>query len=265
VTVDKGLARRTGVLSKPKRVSLADSIADSIAEAIAARHLMPGERVIELNLAERLGVSRVPVREALKVLHAHGILSGANHRGYRVAEFGPETVAKVVEARLMIETFLLRDAIATWRAGKADPHALDNSIRQMEVAAKARDGLASLLADLAFHRTIRTAAHNDVSATLWDALARHVLIIFNQEAFRDNDLNAVVRQHKAFRDYIFDCVNAQEPPTVPDLQQAVEDHLLQVARKSPATKSAGRIAPKLRSVRTAREPVLPQPLRRTGT
>jgi DNA-binding GntR family transcriptional regulator len=213
-------------------MSLAESIADTIAEAIATRQLVSGERIVELNLARRLGVSRVPIREALKVLHAHGILTGANHRGYRVGEFGPATAAKVFETRLMIETFLLRDAIATWRAGEANLRDLDAPIRVMEVAAKARDGLASLMADLDFHRTIRTAARNEIAATLWDALARHVLIISNQPAYRDKDLNAVVRQHKAFRDYIGECVRAPTARGEAELRQAIEDHLLQIARRA---------------------------------
>ena len=65
-----------GNLQKPLWVSLADNIANVIANAIAARHLLPGERLVETALAERLGVSRVPIREALKVLHAQGILTG---------------------------------------------------------------------------------------------------------------------------------------------------------------------------------------------
>jgi DNA-binding GntR family transcriptional regulator len=239
--------RGLGAFPQPRRISLAESIADSIAEAIATRQLLPGERIVEMNLAKRLGVSRVPIREALKVLHAHGILSGANHRGYRVADFGPQTAAKVFETRLMIETFLLRDAIATWRAGKADPGRLDAPIRVMEVAAKAKDGLASLMADLEFHRTIRTAAHNEIAATLWDALARHVLIIFNQDSYRDKDLNAVVRQHKAFRDFILDCVKAAEPRSEAELRQAIEDHLLQIARRTNAVPHARPFAAKARA------------------
>ena len=60
-------------LRQPKRVSLSESVADSIAEAIATRVIQPGERLVETNLAEKLGVSRVPIREALKVLHAQGL------------------------------------------------------------------------------------------------------------------------------------------------------------------------------------------------
>ena len=106
---------------QPKRLLLAESIADSVAEAIATRLLMPGERIVETSLADKLGVSRVPIREALKVLHAQGILSGGGHRGYRVASFEPETIEKVLEVRLMLETFLLRDAIANWRAASRIP------------------------------------------------------------------------------------------------------------------------------------------------
>ena len=217
---------------QPKRVSLAESIADSIAEAIATRHLLPGERIVEMSLAERLGVSRVPIREGLKVLHAQGILSGGSHRGYRVADFGPDTAGKVIETRLMIETFLLRDAVAVWREGREDPGELDAAIRQMEIAAISRDSLASLVADLDFHRTIRTAAHNEIAATLWNTIARHVLIIFNQDGYRDNDLGAVVRQHRAFRDAILGWVRSPVAPSAAELRKGMEDHLLQIARRS---------------------------------
>jgi DNA-binding GntR family transcriptional regulator len=74
-------------LPQPKRLALADSVADSIAEAISMRILEPGERIVETTLVDKLGVSWVPIREALKVLHAQGILSGGGHRGYRVAAF----------------------------------------------------------------------------------------------------------------------------------------------------------------------------------
>ena len=205
------------------------SIADSIAEAIATRHLQPGERIVEMTLAERIGVSRVPIREALKVLHAQGILTGGAHRGYRVSAFGPETIEKVFEVRLMLETFLLRDAITHWRDGTEDPALLGGPIQQMEMAAKSGDGGASLRADLEFHRTIRRAARNEIAGTLWDAIARHVLIIFNLDRYRDSDLAAVPKQHKAFRDFILGQIS--EPGPVEYLRGALEDHLLQVARR----------------------------------
>jgi DNA-binding GntR family transcriptional regulator len=213
---------------EPKRISLAESIADSIATAIASRHLKPGERLVEISLAERLKVSRVPIREALKVLHAQGILAGGGHRGYRVAPFEPATIDRVFELRLMLETYMLRDALQRWRAGEADPAELDLAIRQMETAAKAGDAGMSLRADLDFHRTIARASGNPIAATLWEAIARHVLIIFSLEPYRDNDLSAIARQHQDFRDFMLQQIRA--PGTIEDLHRALEDHLLLVAR-----------------------------------
>ncbi len=218
-----------------RRVSLPQGIGDSVAEAIATGRLASGDRLVEVKLAEQLGVSRVPVREALKVLHAQGILVGGSHRGYRVADFGPETAATVLETRLTIETLLLRDAISAWRAGVGDPAVLDLSIRDMALAAKMQDSLVSLRADIAFHSAIRDAARNAIAGTLWDALARHVLIIFNRPPYRDLNLDAVVRQHRAFRDDVARHVRAAGPAPKPAvLRRMLEDHLLQVARRPPA-------------------------------
>lgn len=217
---------------QPKRISLADSIADTVAEAIATRHLKPGERVVETALAERFGVSRVPIREALKVLHAQGILTIAGNRGFSVSHFGPETIEKVFEVRLMLETFQLRDAVERWRAGAANPSELDGPIHMMEMAARAGDASASLRADVEFHRTICRASGNLISSTLWEAIARHVLIIFSLETYRDSNLAAVADQHRAFRDFAVGAVHKQL--TVEDYRRALEDHLLLVARSKRA-------------------------------
>lgn len=214
---------------QPRRVLLAESIADSVAEAIATRLLRPGDRVVETALADKLGVSRVPIREALKVLHAQGILSGGGHRGYRVADFESATGDKVFEVRLMLETILLRDALARWRAGEADPAELDKPLQLMVQSARAHDGAGSLRADLAFHRAICDASGNAIAATLWTAIARHVLIIFSLERYRDRDLSSVARQHEEFRDQILRWVH--DDAAEPELQQALRDHMLRGARK----------------------------------
>ncbi len=219
----------------PQRTSLASAIADSVAEAIATGHLQPGDRVVETALAERFHVSRVPIREALKVLHAQGILSGGGHRGFRVANFGPETIEKAFEVRLMLETFLLRDAVEQWRSGAANIGELDAAIRQMDAAARADDRRASLRADVEFHRTICLASANPIASTLWEAIARHVLIIFSLEAYRDSNLYAIADQHRVFRDFILDATTKRL--SLDEYRLALESHILLVARAKRARKS----------------------------
>jgi DNA-binding GntR family transcriptional regulator len=222
-------ATRSAAFPRPARLSLADSIADSVAEAIATGLMQPEERIIETALAERLGVSRVPIREALKVLHAQGILTGGGHRGYRVASFAPDTIEQVFEVRLMLEAILLRDALANWRDSKSDPAELDVALDMIARSARAGDAKASLRADLNFHRTICRAAQNQIAGTMWNAIARHILIIFSLHPYRDKDLFAVARQHAALRDWIMDQIPRR--PSVDELRTAMEDHLLLVARR----------------------------------
>ena len=191
-----------GEFPRPKPALLAEAIADSAAEAIATGHLAPGERVVETALAEKYGVSRVPVREALKVLATQGILVGGGHRGYRVASFAPEKIEKVFEVRLELETILLRDAVDNWRSGGAGVGELDAVIETMRRAARAGDLRAMLRADLEFHRAICRASENEIASALWNAIARHVLIIFNLARYRDVDLERALEQHLRLREDI---------------------------------------------------------------
>ncbi len=229
MSISSTLPDAAAELRKPLWTSLADNIANLVANSIATRRLVPGERIVETTLAARLGVSRVPIREALKVLHAQGILTGGGHRGYHVATFDAGTTQQILEIRLMLETFLLRDALDHWRNGTEDPRQLDVSIAEMERAAKSEDLPASLLADLEFHRTIRDAAHNPIAGTLWDTIARHVMIIFNFERYRDKNLTAIPRQHEQFRDFILKQIAHPGPPEV--VGQALEDHILLIDRQ----------------------------------
>ena len=212
-----------GEFPQPKRALLAEAIADSVAEAVATRHLLPGERIIETALASRYAVSRVPVREALKILSTQGILVGGGHRGYSIASFTPKKIEQVFEVRLQLEAILLRDAIANWRRDGSDLWELDNVIEAMRTAARAGDLREMLRADLKFHRTICLAAENEVAAALWNAIARHVLIIFNLARHRDVDLEVPVKQHVRLRAYIRARIDDPTAPT-DDVGAVLEKH-----------------------------------------
>lgn len=183
-------------LPQPKRELLTSAIADAVAEAIATRHLNPGLRVVETTLAKTYNTSRVPVREALKVLHTQGILTGGGHRGYRVAEFTPEKVAQVMELRLILETVMWRDAMARWRRDGLDLSEAEAVLERMVLAARGGDFRGILKCDLEFHRAICAQAGNDIAYLCWDAIARHTLIIFNLARYRDRDLRMVVTRHR---------------------------------------------------------------------
>jgi DNA-binding GntR family transcriptional regulator len=86
----------------------------AVATAVAAirnmvrdRELLPGEPIRQQDMALRLGMSRVPVREALHALQTEGIVSHSRHQGYFVAKFNADELAQVYLMRRLLETALL--------------------------------------------------------------------------------------------------------------------------------------------------------------
>ena len=243
-----GGAGPVGEFPRPKPALLTGAIADSLAEAVATGHLVPGERIVETALAQKYGVSRVPVREALKVLATQGILVGGGHRGYRVVSFAPERIEQVFEVRLELETILLRDAVSSWRRRGGDLSDLDAVIETMRTAARAGDLRGMLRADLEFHRAICRASGNEIAGALWDAIARHVLIIFNLARHRDVDLERSLNQHLALRDWIRAAVDGRAGEgegAAGDFRSALERHFQsrRPARRPPSAPGEKDAAP----------------------
>ncbi len=210
-----------GFLASSKKVSLAETIADTIAQAIADRNLNPGERIVEVALAERLNVSRVPVREALKILSTQGVLQ-EGRQSYEVPPLNEETTKQVKEARTMLETLLLRDAIQAWRAGEATLDGLDAALARMQAAAKVKDADEFRRSDLAFHREISRAAGNEIVRTLWETVARHTLIVLNVPRHRNVDLMALAEKHVSLRAFIAEQI--EKPGNQDDVLKALRAH-----------------------------------------
>lgn len=91
-----------------KPTTLATEIARHLREAITRGDLAPGERVNESRLTRELALSRSPVREAIRILEAEGLLTLEPHRGARVRPLGDDDLEEIFDVRLMIESHGLR-------------------------------------------------------------------------------------------------------------------------------------------------------------
>ena len=164
---------------------LGASVAEAIVDAVAQGTLNPSQRIIEADLARQFEVSRVPIREAIKLLQAHGILNVTPNRGARVSAFDPGMVDQVYEVRIALERIAVRDAVRAYRREPRQLDGLREIISRMERMARWSDWVEFRKCDVAFHREICRASGNEIVLKLWEALAQHITRLAGDQVVLD--------------------------------------------------------------------------------
>jgi len=212
------------ILTMAPASGMAERAAEAIVLGVASGALQPGQRLVEVELARLLQMSRVPLREALKILEAQGIVESAPHRGTHIATFDEARIDEICEARLALEKIAMRGAMAAYRRDPALVARLDKILGAMERAAMHMEWIEISKADLDFHREICRASGNAIVQKLWDALARHVLIVFGKEIRSERDAKTIVPQHKRLRDML--AAGKAEA-----LDEELDQHILRLQRR----------------------------------
>ncbi|MGY4652759.1 GntR family transcriptional regulator [Mycobacterium sp. URHB0021] len=203
---------------RPKTANQA--VAEALRRDITSGRFPPGSWIVQENVVELYGVSRIPIREALKTLEAEEYVTYVPHSGYRVAELGLEELQEVFRLRAILEDVLIRDAM---------PHVTDEIIEQMRVqmaemdtAAAADDLVAVGLANRQFHfltfqesrmaRTKRIVTQLYNTADAYRPLYAHLMDLskVNSEhvmltdAMAQRDVQKVLALHQAHRSHAID-------------------------------------------------------------
>lgn len=126
-----------------------DLVLREIRQAIMTRRLKPGQRIRQWDLADRLNVSSVPVREALKTLEAEGQVTYEPYRGYKVVELSVEQLEEIYLARGLLESEVTRRAIKN--IDEQLILRLEESLSRMDELAAAGDVLGYTEANREFH------------------------------------------------------------------------------------------------------------------
>nr|BFE57890.1 GntR family transcriptional regulator [Dactylosporangium thailandense] len=155
---------------------------------IVAGGLAPGTVLLETVLAERLGVSRTPVREALAMLERDGLLE-RDRRGYRVRTRSPEELLEIYEARIALES-----TCAAGAAGRRSDLDLARLRHLTGEAAAATDPVRLRELQAGWHRALRAAAGN---ATIIDLLERldSLLAVYDADEPTLADRDVAAREH----------------------------------------------------------------------
>jgi DNA-binding GntR family transcriptional regulator len=142
----------------------AEELRAQLADDIVRGMLAPGQTLDEMELARRFGVSRTPVREAIRQLAASGLVETRPHRGAVVARPSHERILGMFEA--MAELEALCAALAAERMTAAERHALEVVHEELRVLIQSGDPQYYHEVNEQFHGTIYAGAHNDYLAEL---------------------------------------------------------------------------------------------------
>ncbi len=168
--------------------NLIDQVYGRLLEAIIDRTLLPGQRITQNELAERLGVSRQPISHALHLLHRQGLVAESGKRGFEVTQLDPQRIRELYEVRGAIDALAARLAA---RRVKEDSTARSQLEAALEAGRAIDDDapLARLIAiDVAFHSAIYRLAGNsaieEMIAPQWPHMRRSMATVLAELDYR---------------------------------------------------------------------------------
>ena len=166
----------------PRRpiIRLAESVYERLRADIFAFRLLPGDRFAENDVAERLQVSRTPVREALMRLQSEGLVRGYFRNGWEVIPIDFKRFAALYDLREMIELHAIRRVARAIVAQSATCASLLGEIAaiwRVPAALRERDGLVVAALDEGFHLAMVAAAGNSETDAVYRQVAEHIRIM----------------------------------------------------------------------------------------
>lgn len=151
---------------------LRDIVFQTLRNAIITGELQPGERLMETQLAEKLGVSRTPIREAIRKLELEGLVIMVPRKGAQVAQFTEKDIQDVLEVRAALEALAAK--LACRRMDDRSFLKLQLAIAEYSYAAKNKDLETMIEKDVEFHDIICNATQNDKLIQLFNNLKEQV-------------------------------------------------------------------------------------------
>ena len=181
---------------------LRDLVFTTLRQAILKGELLPGERLMEIQLAEKMGVSRTPIREAIRKLEREGLVIMVPRKGAEVAGISEKMLRDVLEVRMTLEKLALR--LAFKRQGTDLIEKLEAAEQAFQDAIEGEKLIDMAEADEHFHFLIYEAADNDKLRELLNSLKenmyRYRLEYLKDENYRRSlmeEHNAIIEAFKA--------------------------------------------------------------------
>lgn len=177
---------------------LRDVVFNTLRNAILTGELEPGQRLMEIKLADKLGVSRTPIREAIRKLELEGLVVMTPRKSAEVARITREDLKDVLEVRRVLECLAVE--LACEKINQDTVKELEENLQHFQLAIKDNDIKEIAVTDVAFHEVIYRATENRRLIQILNNL-REQMYRYRFEYIKDKDTREILaKEHRKIID-----------------------------------------------------------------
>lgn len=220
-------------MSKIQHRNLYREVADRVRDLIEHGELLPGERISEKQLCEKFGVSRTPLREALKVLASEGLVELLPNRGARVMQLTLKKVKDTYDIMGALEG--LSGELACHNISDSEIAAICALHDRMLEHYCSRDLQAYFLVNQQIHERILTASHNEILLEMYNNLSQRVKRVRYSKKMTDSFWTQAVADH----DKMIEALKKRDGPRLGQILRAHLCNKLEVASLSGIIEEEG--------------------------
>ena len=174
---------------------LRDVVFNTLRQAILRGELKPGERLMEIQLANKLGVSRTPIREAIRKLELEGLVLMIPRKGAEVAEITEKSLRDVLAVRRALEELAVQ--LACEKITKEEIRELERVAKEFQQVVNSSDITEIAEVDVCFHDIIYTATDNQKLIQLLNNLREQMYRYRVEYLKRDGVFPQLIAEHEA--------------------------------------------------------------------
>ncbi len=191
--------------SSARAAILSQTVVSELKRLIYSGEVAPGERLNEATLALKMGTSRGPIREAMKVLAGLGLVTSIPNRGMFVRQLSVRDMVEVYELRAVVFAFAAERACENF--SKQDAPAFEQLLNDMDAACEAGDGTLYYELNLAFHELILDLSGNKRAKQAYDDYVKELHL------FRRKYFNASSNMHNSNTEHrkIYQAISSGSP------------------------------------------------------
>ena len=200
-----------------KHKSLYDAVIRLIEEALLNGELQPGDRIIEADLAQQAGISRGPVREAIRQLVGEGVLVSYPSRGTFVTQWTPQAVEEAYTLRAVLERFAIQEAVK--RVTPEDIAQLQATVDEMDRSGRLNDIRMLVRLDIRFHEQLYALSGHSLLQSMLSQLRWRLYCLLAMDRGFANHRDEIAADHQLI-------IAALKAGDATSAAQIITDHIL---------------------------------------